>query len=73
VHGHIRTAGGSAVIPAVPGGPALPLANDILQQTRSDLVDSKWQGNICIEHEPHCRDPMPEIKRSLNRLKEWLG
>jgi len=37
------------------------------------LVDSKWEGTICIEHEPFNRDPMPEVKTSLQRVREWLG
>jgi L-ribulose-5-phosphate 3-epimerase len=37
------------------------------------LVDSNWQGDISIEHEPYDRDPMPEVKTSLQRLKQWLS
>jgi sugar phosphate isomerase/epimerase len=36
------------------------------------LVESGWSGNICIEHEPYDRDPMPEVIRSLDRVKQWL-
>jgi len=36
------------------------------------LVESGWEGTIGIEHEPYDRDPMPEVKRSLERLKQWL-
>ncbi|MGE5610515.1 MAG: sugar phosphate isomerase/epimerase family protein [Bacillota bacterium] len=36
------------------------------------LVDSDWQGTIGIEHEPYDRDPMPEVKKSLQRVREWL-
>lgn len=36
------------------------------------LVDTNWSGVIGIEHEPYDRDPMPEIKRSLERAKQWL-
>jgi len=36
------------------------------------LVDTNWQGTIGIEHEPFDRDPMPEIRTSLRRLKQWL-
>ncbi len=36
------------------------------------LVESDWQGSICIEHEPFDRDPMPEVETSLTRLKQWL-
>jgi sugar phosphate isomerase/epimerase len=36
------------------------------------LVQSGWQGDIAIEHEPFDRDPMPEIVRSYQRVKEWL-
>ena len=37
------------------------------------LVRSGWQGDVGIEHEPFDRDPMPEIKRSLERVMAWLG
>jgi hypothetical protein len=37
------------------------------------LIDSDWQGNIAIEHEPYDRDPMREIKTSLKRLRQWLS
>lgn len=36
------------------------------------LVQSGWDGDIALEHEPYDRDPMPEIVRSLARVKEWL-
>lgn len=36
------------------------------------LVESDWQGTIGIEHEPYDRAPMPEIRRSLQRLEGWL-
>jgi L-ribulose-5-phosphate 3-epimerase len=36
------------------------------------LVESKWAGTICIEHEPFDRDPMPEVVRSYQRVVEWL-
>jgi len=36
------------------------------------LIGSKWDGTFCIEHEPYDRDPMPEIKRSFERVKGWL-
>ena len=36
------------------------------------LVQSGWQGDIAIEHEPYDRDPMPEIRRSFDRVKAWL-
>lgn len=32
-----------------------------------------WSGVICIEHEPYDRDPMPEVKTSLERVKQWLA
>jgi len=37
------------------------------------LVDTGWNGAICIEHEPLHRDPMPQTAESLKRLKEWLA
>jgi sugar phosphate isomerase/epimerase len=36
------------------------------------LARRGWQGNISIEHEPYDRDPMPEIDRSMARVREWL-
>ncbi|HEY8669161.1 MAG TPA: TIM barrel protein [Tepidisphaeraceae bacterium] len=36
------------------------------------LKQTAWQGTICIEHEPYDRDPMPECKMSLQRVREWL-
>jgi L-ribulose-5-phosphate 3-epimerase len=36
------------------------------------LVKAGWRGNISIEHEPYDRDPMPEIERSLGRVRQWL-
>jgi L-ribulose-5-phosphate 3-epimerase len=36
------------------------------------LVETNWSGAICIEHEPYDRDPMPEVKRSLERVQQWL-
>jgi sugar phosphate isomerase/epimerase len=36
------------------------------------LVEAGWDGTICIEHEPFDRDPMPEIVRSVERVREWL-
>jgi L-ribulose-5-phosphate 3-epimerase len=37
------------------------------------LLDSGWNGTICIEHEPYNRDPMPEILRSVERVQSWIG
>ena len=37
------------------------------------LAATGWAGPLCIEHEPYDRDPMPEIKRSFERVKKWLG
>jgi sugar phosphate isomerase/epimerase len=37
------------------------------------LVETNWQGTIGIEHEPFDRDPMPEVRTSLRRLKQWLS
>jgi sugar phosphate isomerase/epimerase len=36
------------------------------------LAESGWEGDIGIEHEPFERDPMPEIVRSFERVKQWL-
>jgi sugar phosphate isomerase/epimerase len=36
------------------------------------LVESDWHGTLCIEHEPFDRDPMPAVKRSVERVKQWL-
>ncbi len=36
------------------------------------LVGDGWDGTICIEHEPYDRDPMDEVKRSLERVRKWL-
>lgn len=37
------------------------------------LIDSKWQGNIAVEHAPFDRDPMPEIEESIMALKKWMS
>jgi L-ribulose-5-phosphate 3-epimerase len=37
------------------------------------LVESNWSGDLGIEHEPFDRNPMPEVKASLGRLKGWLA
>ena len=37
------------------------------------LVETNWDGVIGIEHEPFDRDPMPEVRASLTRLREWLS
>jgi sugar phosphate isomerase/epimerase len=37
------------------------------------IKQAKWEGTICIEHEPYDRDPMPEVKTSLDRVKKWLA
>ncbi len=36
------------------------------------LVESGWNGDMGIEHEPYDRDPMPEVRQSLKRVKEWM-
>jgi sugar phosphate isomerase/epimerase len=36
------------------------------------LAKAGWAGDIAIEHEPYDRDPMPEIARSLERVRGWL-
>ena len=43
-----------------------------VEQVVRYLVKSDWNGTLCIEHEPFDRDPMPEVQRSLQRLREWL-
>jgi len=43
------------------------------EQIVRHLVDTGWEGTICIEHEPYDRDPMPEVLRSVKRVKEWIG
>jgi sugar phosphate isomerase/epimerase len=37
------------------------------------LVESRWEGTFCIEHEPYDHDPMAEVKKSLERVKKWLS
>lgn len=37
------------------------------------LKDTKFDGTLCIEHEPYDRDPMPEVVTSLKRVREWLS
>lgn len=37
------------------------------------LVETGWEGTLCVEHEPYDRDPMPEVVTSLRRLREWLS
>ena len=44
-----------------------------VEQVVRYLVQSGWQGDISIEHEPYDRDPMPEVRRSLERVREWIG
>lgn len=36
------------------------------------LVGQGWQGTFSIEHEPFDRDPMPEVKASLARVRGWI-
>jgi sugar phosphate isomerase/epimerase len=36
------------------------------------LVESRWEGTFCIEHEPYDHDPMADVKKSLERVKKWL-
>ena len=36
------------------------------------LVQTSYQGTLCLEHEPYDRDPMPEIMTSLERVRSWL-
>ncbi|WP_154019037.1 hypothetical protein [Halococcus agarilyticus] len=37
------------------------------------LGDAGYGGWVTIEHEPFDRDPLPEPRTSLDRLREWLG
>src|SRR5207248_11004005 len=37
------------------------------------LLKTGWDGTFCIEHEPYDHDPMPEVKRSFERIKKWLS
>lgn len=43
-----------------------------VEQVVRYLVETDWQGTICIEHEPYDRDPMPEVQTSLQRVQQWL-
>jgi sugar phosphate isomerase/epimerase len=36
------------------------------------LKESGWEGTLCIEHEPYDHDPMPDIRKSAERVREWL-
>ena len=57
--GHDTCAIGDGVLPA--------------EQIVRHLKRTGWTGTICIEHEPYDRDPMPEVKTSLARVREWLS
>lgn len=37
------------------------------------LAEDGWDGTLCIEHAAFDRDPMPEIERSFERVKGWIG
>ena len=37
------------------------------------LREIGFDGWISIEHEPYDRNPMPEIRTSMNRLESWIG
>jgi sugar phosphate isomerase/epimerase len=36
------------------------------------LKQSGWDGTFCIEHEPYDHDPMPDIRKSAQRVRQWL-
>lgn len=44
-----------------------------IEQVVRYLKDTQYTGTLCIEHEPFDRDPMPEIERSLQRVRHWLA
>jgi sugar phosphate isomerase/epimerase len=44
-----------------------------VEQVVRYLVQTRWDGTMCIEHEPYDRDPMPEAITSLRRLRAWLA
>ncbi len=44
-----------------------------VEQVVRYLVETDWSGSVGIEHEPFDRDPMPEVSRSLVRLRDWLA
>ena len=56
--GHETCAAGEGVVP--------------VEKVVRYLVESDWHGPICLEHSPFDRDPMPEIRRTLERVKGWL-
>jgi sugar phosphate isomerase/epimerase len=35
------------------------------------LDDIGFDGWVTVEHEPFDRNPMPEVERSVERLREW--
>jgi sugar phosphate isomerase/epimerase len=37
------------------------------------LKETKFDGTICIEHEPYDHDPMPDVIESVKRFNEWWG
>lgn len=44
-----------------------------LQGVVQALKEIGYRGAISIEHEPHDRDPLPEVARSYELLKTWLA
>ena len=36
------------------------------------LVEEGWNGTLSVEHSAFDRDPMPEVKQSLERVKGWV-
>jgi sugar phosphate isomerase/epimerase len=36
------------------------------------LLQSHWQGNLTIEHEPFDHDPTDEVRASRERVEQWL-
>lgn len=37
------------------------------------LKETKFDGIVCIEHEPYDHDPMPDVIESVKRFNEWWG
>lgn len=39
--------------------------------TLDALTDIGYEGPITVEHEPYDRDPMPEVRTSIERIRAW--
>lgn len=44
-----------------------------IEQVLQALQEIGYTGALALEHEPPDRDPRPEVKESLGKLKIWLG